>query len=605
MLPRLPRNLEHYKLPSNVVSTTDFFSLQFAKDWTLQNYIMFHQYPASIVRSNYHAELSRIEKHDQGVVNKGIRIYARKLYHYSTELRKSVINSYYKCKEKTTSGPSVVLGDYVNGDKMINNQNQTLKPSILNRIYILTTFQGMVSMTKFEFLQMSSYFACVFRYLDDGTDDSEKYSSRVMKRKPISESEYEDDDIDDNYESEEEEEEEEDDDDDDDENKTGSGNGDVDKDIRAKIDKNAFRQAYEKIPETSKLKLSSGKVVEEVLFNYIKNSDYEHHAHSYIINYDDQEIRELFSEEEWKELTKDQLGIPVVPLDIAKEVSKYGNKDLKELREAIMTSYLPRDVPYDHNQHYDLEWIHMAIRTIVNLYENDDSPLQRNHYEYWYTIALFGACIDFAFNDSRLGTSIKRSEVGSYASSNRKNRTKITKGRKLTGRKIDGIIYLIENLHEMGAIEDARFFAGVHDKKYLQEFFKMPKTLRDILADLIRVVDYDDKKISKIQIFGIIHLGLKIQFSRLWRAGGSITIFKKDPPLYEISIYQYKMILKNNIQALNIFEEDNVKEDATEDTLLDELLRVGRQTPPPSTINYFADCFTTPKKPTYKKREDE
>jgi hypothetical protein len=39
---------------------------------------------------------------------------------------------------------------------------------------------------------------------------------------------------------------------------------------------------------------------------------------------------------------------------------------------------------------------------------------------------------------------------------------------------------------------------------------------------------------NKFQVFGIIHLGLKIQFSRLWRAGGSITIFKKDPPLHEV-----------------------------------------------------------------------
>ena len=57
-----------------------------------------------------------------------------------------------------------------------------------------------------------------------------------------------------------------------------------------------------------------------------------------------------------------------------------------------------------------------------------------------------------------------RSEVPSYASSNRKNRTKKSK-RKLTGRKIDGIVYLIENLHEMGATEGARSYAGVHDKK--------------------------------------------------------------------------------------------------------------------------------------------
>ncbi|CAI2194631.1 18378_t:CDS:2, partial [Funneliformis geosporum] len=235
-------------------------------------------------------------------------------------------------------------------------------------------------------------------------------------------------------------------------------------------------------------------------------------------------------------------------------------------------------------------------------------------YEYWYTVALFGACIDVAYRDAKLGTDVKRSDVPSYASSNRKNRSKKSK-RKLTGRKIDGIVYLIENLHEVGAIEGARSYAGVHDKKYLEEYFKMPKTLRDMLTDLVIAVDYDESKMNKFQVFGIIHLGLKIQFSRLWRAGGSITIFKKDPPLYEVprkfstdkfkiflkflvSIYKYKMIIKNNIQILYM--------EANGNTLLDELKDVGRPQKPPQITNYtkyFANAFATPRKSREKKIE--
>ena len=73
-----------------------------------------------------------------------------------------------------------------------------------------------------------------------------------------------------------------------------------------------------------------------------------------------------------------------------------------------MTSYLPDNVPYDSSQHYDLEWIQTSIRTIVGLYENDDSPFKRNQYEYWYTVALLGACIDVAYRDALLGTDVKR-----------------------------------------------------------------------------------------------------------------------------------------------------------------------------------------------------
>ncbi|CAG8723348.1 9775_t:CDS:1, partial [Funneliformis caledonium] len=53
-------------------------------------------------------------------------------------------------------------------------------------------------------------------------------------------------------------------------------------------------------------------------------------------------------------------------------------------------------------------------------------------------------------------------------------------------------------------------------------------------ADLMKAVDYDDQKANKIQVIGILHLGLWIQFARLWRAGGSICIFRKDPLSYNV-----------------------------------------------------------------------
>ena len=62
----------------------------------------------------------------------------------------------------------------------------------------------------------------------------------------------------------------------------------------------------------------------------------------------------------------------------------------------------------------------------------------------------------------------------------------------------------------------------------------MPKTLRDMYSELIRAVNFDDQKAEKIQVFGILHLGLWIQFTRLWRAGGSICIFCKDFPSHNV-----------------------------------------------------------------------
>lgn len=60
-----------------------------------------------------------------------------------------------------------------------------------------------------------------------------------------------------------------------------------------------------------------------------------------------------------------------------------------------MTPYLQDDIEYDAQQHYDMEWIQTSLRTLTNLYENTDHPLARSHYEDWFTVALFGSCIDF------------------------------------------------------------------------------------------------------------------------------------------------------------------------------------------------------------------
>src|SRR5437660_10476805 len=82
-----------------------------------------------------------------------------------------------------------------------------------------------------------------------------------------------------------------------------------------------------------------------------------------------------------------------------------------------------------------------------------------------------------------------RTDIPSLASANRKNLGWSKNQRKFIGRKIDGIIYIINGLHELGAIEVAKEYLGTSDNKYLLEYFKMPKTLHDMLSDLIKAVN--------------------------------------------------------------------------------------------------------------------
>ncbi|CAB4378458.1 unnamed protein product [Rhizophagus irregularis] len=350
-----------------------------------------------------------------------------------------------------------------------------------------------------------------------------------------------------------------------------------------KIDKLAFRESHHAIPDNAKMHLKSGKIVEDVLFDFAKDMEHEHHAHSYIINYDDENVKALFTQTEWNELTEDRIRIPGVPREIGEEL------------------------------HYNQEWIQMAVRTLVNLYENIDAPLIRNQYENWFTVAFFGTCIDLCMRDIQLCTDIKRTDAPSLASANRKNRGRSgnTKTRKLTGRKIDGIVYIVDRNLEVGVIEAARSFLGVSDRKYLLETFKMPKTLRDMYADLVRTANYDEQKANNLQVFGILHLGLWIQFTRLYRAGGSICIFRKDVVSHHVdskfsedgiksflklmaAVYQHKLIIRDNLRILNI---RNANIEPGDDDLLNDILNVGNySSTSQSSIERFADSWPTPRK---------
>ncbi|CAB4398123.1 unnamed protein product [Rhizophagus irregularis] len=101
-------------------------------------------------------------------------------------------------------------------------------------------------------------------------------------------------------------------------------------------------------------------------------------------------------------------SIPDVPSNIAEEIVKYGNKNLR-------------------------------ITTIVGLYE------------YWYTVALFGACIYILILIFYI------SDVPSYASSERA----VLKNAKKIDRKENRWHCVFDRkLHEMEAIEGTRSYTG-------------------------------------------------------------------------------------------------------------------------------------------------
>ncbi|CAB5365782.1 unnamed protein product [Rhizophagus irregularis] len=307
---------------------------------------------------------------------------------------------------------------------------------------------------------------------------------------------------------------------------------DEDEDTPPKVDKVAFRMAYGAIPNTSKLRLSTGKIVEDVLFKFAKDMDYEHHAHSYIVDFDDENVKALFTDEEWKELTEDRIGVPSVPSDIVKEMARYGKKTVEELRITVMTTYLKDKERYDICKHFNQEWVQMTMRTLCNLYENELTLREQMHHR--------------------------------------------------VDRKL-----------EIGAIEAARSFLGVSDRKYLLEAFKMPKTLRDMYTDLMIAANYEQQKADKLQVVGIIHLGTSFNVDSKFSKEAVKSFLK-----LLVAIYQHKLIIKDNLQVLDI---RNNNDNESQDDLENELMEASQISAPISTVEFFADNTKTPRKSKKKK----
>ncbi|CAJ0627258.1 7873_t:CDS:2 [Entrophospora sp. SA101] len=294
----------------------------------------------------------------------------------------------------------------------------------------------------------------------------------------------------------------------------------------------------------------SNKNIEDTLFEYAKNLEHE----------DDENVKKLFTKQEWDELTQENLEAFEIPDDILEHLKFYNQDTMEGVRSKLMKPYLKNDENYDTNSNYDYEWIHLSIRSVINLWENKDSPLSRTQYENWYSVNLFGS-----------------------PSGNRKNRAKEKGARKRVGRKIDGIIYKTGKNLELGVFESANIFKDEHDNKYLKESFKLPKSMRDIYCSLARYIKYEEEKGNS----NTVHY-LSPRFTKLG-LNDYLKLLAK--------IYSYKLlkqqITKNNLQILGLCDP------AEESDLLEELKNIDREKTPPPTIEYFIDCWMTPVKPNH------
>ncbi|RIA81831.1 hypothetical protein C1645_789518 [Glomus cerebriforme] len=360
---------------------------------------------------------------------------------------------------------------------------------------------------------------------------------------------------------------------------------------------------YQKMETRSKWRLSTGKYVEDALFDFGMVSNYEHLAHSFIIDPDDETYNSIFTEEELDEIrTYNRKEFPEISDDLLEYLLKYEKDSLEELREVLAEKEPWEGKNYDKSIHFDFEWVKRSMHNLINEYDNDN--LKSGRHENWYLVH-FWSLIDNSLSDLD-NVYVARGEVCSNASANRKNRHRTSQGitrlkRKKLGRRSDLIIR--KNKREYGCSEAGRYFKGVNDTKILKERgLKCPKVMKDMFVDLANAVEWKTEIVRQIEVVGWIHAELMMMLMRLDNPGGYICRITRTP-LYQIAeevgrfgenlefftlVLKYKAIIKKTISLIE------GKKTKTKSERKRKLQEVGKGSSAVTARIY--DCCETPKK---------
>ncbi|RUP47013.1 hypothetical protein BC936DRAFT_146227 [Jimgerdemannia flammicorona] len=395
----------------------------------------------------------------------------------------------------------------------------------------------------------------------------------------------------------------------------------------------SFVKTYKDMDPARKWVLSSGTVVEDVIFRKYKNMSVELLAHSWVIDLNNHEVASLFSPADWKEISSQTLSLPQFDVLTAKSVSRFAKVTMTSgLREVLeTTSYRSKDELYDREKHYDAEWVDLVMRRMLPLFESPDQLLQKPHLEGWYDSNIWSFIVDYALQDLKGMETVRyvpsdrfvcvcahtsdilisyRKESSSLATTMRKNRKRVRTGkedRSKIGRRLDAIIKTdADAYYEYGAVEVAKSFRGVKSTKWLTDSLKLAKTLHDMLFRLEELVDHQDSLVKKLRVVGLVNSGLKCQILQMSHPNGYVCLLERNellevPTVVENlrdlfmllkGIWQMKKMIRDCAAVVNSRHIPN-----TEEELFTELTDGGLKSPPRATTIPWS--FDTPTKRKY------
>ncbi|CAJ0886020.1 11691_t:CDS:10, partial [Entrophospora sp. SA101] len=268
---------------------------------------------------------------------------------------------------------------------------------------------------------------------------------------------------------------------------------------------NDFVGKYNQMKRQSKWQLPSNKYAEDIIFEYAKNLSYESPTHSFIIDTENKNIKELFEDEDWCYITSHNLSSnPQIDDDLMNHIFKYRKVETHQMREVINSGL--NIVSYDARKHYNHHYVHQVFSNLLPRYELRQKDFTSSHIEGWYLTNIWSVIIDLCLVDIEELEFI-RGEGCSRASSERENRGRDnTNIRMQFGRRCDGIGRVLGSIDEFALSEEGKNWEGETASKYLLDRgLKAPKIMKDMIQQKINKVGIDFVKKNHIEIIGFHH----------------------------------------------------------------------------------------------------
>ncbi|CAB4387417.1 unnamed protein product [Rhizophagus irregularis] len=135
-------------------------------------------------------------------------------------------------------------------------------------------------------------------------------------------------------------------------------------------DMKSYCEAYSNMNPHHMWTLKSGRKVEQVIYEFGKNLHHESYLHSFIINDADKTTKNLFSDEEWEEITNSEIK-PKPKLEQSQLglLKKYTLDNTENLRKVLAEPFVSK---FDRSIHFDLDFINFAYRSMLFLWEAED-----------------------------------------------------------------------------------------------------------------------------------------------------------------------------------------------------------------------------------------